>query len=466
MPLGKVILMTVAVLCLSIFLISGTMNVAMIIGITLVLAGFEARNPILLKNLFLLYTFVLFGVAGQYFYPGETGLLWDMVVFLLAFLFGYSLLARNRRPAPTAVDAPIAFLKVATIERVMIFYCVTSLCILAYEVYTFGPGSYFSGAPLVLAFESYGREGFGLGLLTIAKQFMAVLNVSLLVLYVSVCSLAGRKIRYPIVVFMTVVLPVLLLQRSNLALGCLFLFVIVVWDKRPVFSVGVYARIVVVLLFVAAVGVGIGLLRDNALKSDSEGVSIALPGITRVLSGEFTPIVAYKEIKTNIDYLGYQYGNTILPTMLYKLVPRSWMPDKPTSSGGFFMEKLYPADAAAGYFISTSIFGDMYLNFGFLGVVVFCFLLGAFSARMDSIFIEHDIGGLPTFLIVYYYYYVLLRGDLQGSLSLVILTAAIYLFLRWPLGLLSGTAPKPGSRILPPLTDSHSGTSLRLTSYD
>lgn len=452
MPLGKIILMVVAVPCLSILLISGTMNVAMIIGITLVLAGFEARNPILLKNSFLLYTFILFGVAGQYFFPGETDLLWDMDAFLLAFLLGYSLLARNRRPAPTSADAPIAFLKVATIERVMIFYCVTRLCMLAYEVYTYGFVGYYSGASLVFAFESYGREGFNLGLLTIATQFMVILNVSLLVLYVSSCSLAGRRIRYPIVVFMTVVLPMLLLQRSNLALGCLFLFVIAVWDKRPEFSVGVYARIVVVLLFVVSAGVGIGLLRNNAMNSDSEEVSADLPGITRVLSGEFTPIVAYQEIKTNIDYLEYQYGNTILLTMLYKLTPRSWTPDKPTSSGGFFMEKIHPADAAAGYFISSSIFGDMYLNFGLLGVVVFCFLLGTFSARMDSIFIEHDIGGLPTFLIVYYYYYVLLRGDLQGSLSLVILTAAVYLFLMRLLGSLAVIAPKPGGRIRQPLT--------------
>lgn len=466
MPLGKVILMAVAVLCLSILLISGTMNVAMIFGIILVLAGFEARNPFLLKNLFLLYTFILFGVAGQYFFPGETDLLWDMDAFLLAFLIGYFLLEWNRRSASISTDAPIAFLNVATIELVMIFYCITRLCMLAYEVYTYGFGSYYSGASLVEAFESYGRADFSLGLLTIAKQFMVVLNISLLVLYVSSCSSAGRRIRYSIVVFMTVVLPMLLLQRSNLTLGCLLLFMIAVWDKRPEFSVGIYARIVVVLLFVVSAGVGIGILRDNALNSDSEGVSADLPGITRVISGEFTPIVAYEEIKTNIDYLEYQNGNTILLTMLYKLTPRSWTPDKPTSSGGFFMENMYPAAAAAGYFISTSIFGDMYLNFGLLGVVIFCFLLGAFSARMDSIFIEHDIGGLPTFLIVYYYYYVLLRGDLQGSLSLVILTAAVYLFLKRPLGSLSGTALKPGGRILPPLTDSHSVTSLRLTRND
>ena len=106
------------------------------------------------------------------------------------------------------------------------------------------------------------------------------------------------------------------------------------------------------------------------------------------------------------------------------------MPDKPTNSSGYFMQKLHPAYAEGGYFISTSIFGDMYLNFGIFGVVVFCFLLGMFSARMDSVIIKHDIGGLPAFLIVYYYYYILLRGDLQGSLTQVILTAVTYLFLR------------------------------------
>lgn len=454
MPLGKFILMAISVCFIGILLASGTIDLASIIGISLVLIGFDVRNPILLKNLFLVYTFVLFAVAGQYFNPGETDLIWDMNVYLIAFLAGYSLLMRNRRPVTDSSYKQPAFLNVVTIERMMILYCATRLFMLIYEVYMYGFGNFYSGASLIEDFESYGRADFSLGLLTMANQFMIILNVALLVLYVSACSLGGRRIRYPIVVFMTVVLPILLLQRSNLALGCIVLLVITLWDRRTEFSPVVYARIAVVMIFIIALGVGIGLLRDNAFNVASEGASTASADITRVLSGEFTPIVAYQGIKINIDYLGYQYGNTIFPTMLFKLTPRSWMPDKPTSSSGYFMEKILPNDAAGGYFISSSIYGDMYLNFGFLGVILFCLLLGGFSARIDLIFIEHNVRLLPMFLIIYYYYYVLLRGDLQGSLSLVLLTAAVYFILKKLIGYISVIASKPDGHIVKTVIDS------------
>ena len=142
------------------------------------------------------------------------------------------------------------------------------------------------------------------------------------------------------------------------------------------------------------------------------------------------------------------------------------MSDKPTSSSGYFMEKILPNDAAGGYFISSSIYGDMYLNFGILGVIFFCFLLGGFSARVDSIFIEHNMRRLPMFLIVYYYYYVLLRGDLQGSLSLVLLTAAVYFILKRLLGYISVIASKPDGHIIKTAIDSSCLISPKVTLSD
>ncbi len=142
--------------------------------------------------------------------------------------------------------------------------------------------------------------------------------------------------------------------------------------------------------------------------------------------------------------LGRTHGETILPPLLLKLVPRGLLPTKPINSGAYYMSKVRPAEFAAGYALPPTLFGDAYLNFGMVGAVVACLLLGFIAARLDRAYKYGRLSCVPGFLLASVSVYGLLRNALSESLSAFILIGFAYLVSCRLLGI-----PRPDRAVAP-----------------
>lgn len=134
-----------------------------------------------------------------------------------------------------------------------------------------------------------------------------------------------------------------------------------------------------------------------------------------------TLTVIDKEIVTN--------GNQLMGVVLF-FVPRSIWPNKPIGSGAFIAEKLYFEFSN----ISMSLVGEGYLNFGFLGVFLFMFLLAMLVKRFDFVFWSYK-NSVDYKLIIYMYLqgllFFILRGDLLSSFAYTVgISSAVILVTK------------------------------------
>lgn len=109
------------------------------------------------------------------------------------------------------------------------------------------------------------------------------------------------------------------------------------------------------------------------------------------------------------DYVTYGYQ---LLGVLFFFVPRSIWPSKPIGSG-------YTIAHENNYFydnLSMNFFGEGYINFGVIGVVLFALLLGYFNARMDRRYWIENVDENHQFTLIYFVSigmeFILLRGAL------------------------------------------------------
>lgn len=119
------------------------------------------------------------------------------------------------------------------------------------------------------------------------------------------------------------------------------------------------------------------------------------------------------------------YGSQLLGVLLF-FVPRSIWPTKPIGSGYFVAEE------SGLYFnnVSMNYFGEGFINFGFIGIILFALFLGYFNAFMDFRFWEKSVS--YRFRILYFVLigmeFVTLRGQLMSFFPIAIgYVASIYL---------------------------------------
>ena len=99
---------------------------------------------------------------------------------------------------------------------------------------------------------------------------------------------------------------------------------------------------------------------------------------------------------------------------LFFFVPRSMWPDKPTGSGHYLMESM-GADFTN---VSMPYFGEGYINFGILGVILFVVFLAYIMARFDSRYwsVNEHVGlDQIKYCIMLALLMFILRGDLMSS---------------------------------------------------
>ena len=114
-------------------------------------------------------------------------------------------------------------------------------------------------------------------------------------------------------------------------------------------------------------------------------------------------------LKENVVTFGKQ-----LLGVIFFFVPRSIWPDKPTGSGHFIMTSM-KSDFTN---VSMPYFGEGYINFGFLGVIVFVILISYVMAKLDShywnVVTLKSIDQIRYFILLGLLIFIL-RGDLMSS---------------------------------------------------
>jgi hypothetical protein len=415
----------------------------------------------LLRNWYIGYIVVVFWVGGLVLGPSPSPLVIDGVIYIVTFLLGYWLWCRWSKSGPRrAIHArftlrtyiPVVFVRwcgspvgalvgrvrahspLEVLRRLLILLLLARLGVIVYEVFfVYGLKEYFSGAALVFQIKDYGRFDVASGWFVILSNALNITTVAACACYLTESLVQKSAPRFDLVVALMVIVPILNLQRSFVLFGVAFVGVAYVFSAR-VRGEQVLARVsatAIAGILALGLGVYVGLLREDGLNPGSANGQLA-GRVWKLAEGEMSPIVVYAAFRADVGrIIDYQYGRSILGPLVFKVVPRNWYPNKPTNSAAFYASHYQPAAFAAGFAIAPTLWGALYLNFGYFGTVMGSLVLGVVTARLDSVYLQGRIVELKWFLIVYYNYYTLLRDDISNVLGLLLLTGAVVLILQW-----------------------------------
>ncbi|WP_249268889.1 O-antigen polysaccharide polymerase Wzy [Fibrobacter sp. UWB1] len=123
------------------------------------------------------------------------------------------------------------------------------------------------------------------------------------------------------------------------------------------------------------------------------------------------------------------YGRQLLGVALFFL-PRSFWPSKPIGSGAFLAEGQHVFGN-----ISMPLFGEGYINFGYVGILLFVILTAAFCAIMDNTFWNKknlfiSFSWNIEYLVLLGAFLFILRGDLLSSFAYTVGVLAACLFTK------------------------------------
>jgi hypothetical protein len=143
-----------------------------------------------------------------------------------------------------------------------------------------------------------------------------------------------------------------------------------------------------------------------------------------IFSGHFD---SYQSLANVIQHNSITYGYQLLGPLLF-FIPRYLWVDKPIGSG-HFMAKSFNLDFTN---ISSNIYAEGYINFGFYGIFIFAALLGYLFGRASRQLNNHRLSSLNKFTLYYvaFYSFYILRGDLMSSIAYLAGFLTILFFLK------------------------------------
>lgn len=140
---------------------------------------------------------------------------------------------------------------------------------------------------------------------------------------------------------------------------------------------------------------------------------------------------AFSMLCQSIKYVklyGFSYGYQLLGSVLF-FVPRTFWPDKPIGSGATIME-TFRKDFTN---VSCPFMGEAYINFGYIGVVLFALAAGYWTTRLDANYWqdrEKGEGRSSIYLFLLSLFFFMLRGDLLSSWAYMMSFVAVAFVLR------------------------------------
>lgn len=460
-PLGALAVRTLAAVGAGAVMLAAHVNLPLLLLVVVCVLAVDARNVFSLRNFFLAYTAVVFGVGGGVLHLTDQPIYGDIVGYVLVFLAGYavaSMPARTsrsvdqrtlRRSTAPAGKGPLSLF---VLEHALVTLIALNLLFLAFQFLKYGVAGYYQGQGLLNEALTYGQASTSGGAEQIVRFALTDGGIGLVILYVRACFELSRPIRYRYPVALLVALPVLSLSRFDAVVGAMTMLAVYACDGRltaigraprtssvptrpfshprpvPAESAGRHlnraALVILGLVLAVAMSAFVASIRGGFVnKSGTVGTA---PDAVAMFTSELSPVQAYGDIRANIKILGHPYGSTIIWPLLLKVVPRAWYPDKPLNSGAYYMSVVRPAEWAAGYALPPTFFGDAYLSFGYVGALLCCLILGVVSARLDLAYKRRILSRLPMFLLVFANFYALLRDPLSESLAAIILTMLVY----------------------------------------
>lgn len=151
----------------------------------------------------------------------------------------------------------------------------------------------------------------------------------------------------------------------------------------------------------------------NTFRAAAEGRLISLD---MFVSAHFDSYQMFMRV-VSTDFI--TYGRQLLGVIFF-FVPRSLWPDKPIGSG-------YLVAHENGYFfdnLSMNFFGEGYINFGLIGVILFALFLGYINARMDRKYWKEAGSSRPLFSLIFFeatgMEFAIMRGALLNILPVLI----------------------------------------------
>lgn len=421
------------IIAASLFTAGGAVaNTFFVATIVLVWLTLDRANPLSMRNVFLGYMVVIFGLGAFLLgIPGEE-LFPDVFWYTTLFLSGYYARPSSQERFARAYTGPIRGLSIQRIRAALALAAVVNLLLVALDILRFGVIGFYRGQALAAQLVTYGQASLGGGATQILTFLVKFSTLGLTVAYVQACFESGRRVQYRYPAAILVGIPLVALRRSDVVAGAITLLAIAGLERRvmgrskPVKVKNSRLR-TLFPLFVLALGLGaaavIGRLREQSVGSPR--ISTAT-----LLTSELTPVQAYSDIKVNISKLGHPRGTTIIGPLLLKPIPRAWYPNKPMNSGAYYMSKVRPAEFAAGYALPTTFFGDAFLNFGYLGALLAAALLGLAACRLDSGYTGPQLSRMPLYLIAFANFYAVLRNPISESVSGLLLTLGAYAVIR------------------------------------
>lgn len=388
------------------------------------------KEIISLRNISLCVFFFTF-VIGSHLHFTSNGirkdLCVDFVIYSLFYIFGYNyyyILPKNIIIKVNKVNNQRAIYCKHLLERIFWFLLLLRCGVFSIKIVKVGFYNWWAGEMLVKSIQQYAEGGSQVAIIILSNWFVNIIVWTSVIFYVSICRLSNSRPRLGLPVLLLVVFPLLELSRGGVFTGVLFLLVAsrLLGGRK---SVLIILTSVIVVIIIASF---IGALREKALRPglDLFRSSGLIQMLGNTIAGEFSQVVAYREIKDNIGQLGYQYGKTIALPFVTKPIPRAIWPEKPLNSSAYYMYYFHPDSAKAGFFLAPTIFGDLYLNFGFVGCIIGAFFWGLINAFADGVITGRlktvSYVKLALSILLFVNCYSLVRNNISDSVFSVLLT--------------------------------------------
>lgn len=148
------------------------------------------------------------------------------------------------------------------------------------------------------------------------------------------------------------------------------------------------------------------------------------------------------------DHRDYLYGESLLAAIVFP-IPRAWWPNKPEAIG-MVMPRL---EGTESYSRSLTIFGELYANFGIIGVVVGSFTFGIIAARIQQLFLAHNDDITAQTLYFYFLPYLIpeIRGGFaEATAEMMMQMVPLYVALWWSSRSGGIEAARPHQARIPP----------------
>lgn len=141
------------------------------------------------------------------------------------------------------------------------------------------------------------------------------------------------------------------------------------------------------------------------------------------LFGRFYGADIFGIILTKVpSVIDYQYGATLLE-LFFWFIPRKWWPEKPLGYGLIFGSEFVPDSPLSGLsFITPSLIGELYLNFGGLGIAIGFYLMGILLRTCYEYFIvsNQTKNSMLIYPVILFNLILLVEGPIAGHISLLL----------------------------------------------